>query len=198
MLVKEFDLIPSKFAFADIWRSDEINTNLSPNQLSNVFMEFGRQNYRLDEKRKIIILGHNFAMKANNAKIEVENKFTLEFHHHYHPVYTVYVIIALIIAFRSVGFDRAFGGLLLILLLPIGFVWMAQELVRGIKNVKPPNYGKEAGRIYFEIVGAVREKEKELAEGLEIKPEYIKKAKKIADQDALDVGMVDNFRNRFG
>jgi hypothetical protein len=40
---------------------------------------------------------------------------------------------------------------------------MGYELVRGIKNIKPIEYGKEAERVYSEILDAVREKEKEIA-----------------------------------
>ena len=39
---------------------------------------------------------------------------------------------------------------------------MSCELVRGIKNIKPIDYGKEAQRVYFEILNAIREKEKKL------------------------------------
>lgn len=31
-----------------------------------------------------------------------------------------------------------------------------------------------------------------------LRPEYTEKAKKIMEQDALDVGIVDNLRNRLG
>ena len=41
---------------------------------------------------------------------------------------------------------------------------MTYEALRGIKNIKPIEYGKEAERVYFEILAAVREKEKEIAQ----------------------------------
>lgn len=168
------DLLLSEFVFADRWVSDRIDTALSFQQFIDTIMEFGRNKYGLNEKRNRIILRNNFIMDIKNAKFAHKNIFMLEFRRYYHRIYAVYVTIAFLMSFvllpyfpllmegpRGMQFNWIL--LLMVLLLPIFLIWMICETVRGIKNIKPIDYGKEAERVYFEILAAVREKEKELS-----------------------------------
>nr|WP_321430623.1 hypothetical protein [uncultured Methanolobus sp.] len=165
----------SEFVFADVWLSDRIDTVLSYQQFMDTIMEFARNNYLLDEKRNRIVLKNNFILKTNASKFADKDIFSFEFRRYYHRIYAIYVpiafIMSVIVAFsipplmegpRGVGFTWIL--LLMLFLLPIFLVWMAYEIGRGIRNIKTIDYGKEAERVYSEILDAVREKEKEIAE----------------------------------
>ncbi|MEZ5335402.1 MAG: DUF3592 domain-containing protein [Methanolobus sp.] len=161
-----FLILPGEFVFADLWSSDRIDTNLSNQQFMDAIVELGRQKYALNEKRDKIMLRNNFTVKVNTVKLLDKNIITLEFHRYYHRFYAVYFTIALIFALVAtpyVPFARALSITFIISLSPIAFIWMAYEAVRGIRNIKPIDYGKEAEKVYYEILDAVREKEKEIA-----------------------------------
>ncbi|MDI3486312.1 MAG: hypothetical protein PWQ50_1532 [Methanolobus sp.] len=168
------DLLLSEFVFADVWLSDRIDTILSYQQFIDTIMEFARNNYLLDKKRNRIVLKNNFILKTNASKFADKDIFSLEFRRYYHRIYVVYVPIAFIMSFivafsipplmegpRGVGFSWIL--LLMLFLLPVFLVWMAYEIARGIRNIKTIDYGKEAERVYSEILDAVREKEKDIA-----------------------------------
>nr|WP_321497629.1 hypothetical protein [uncultured Methanolobus sp.] len=160
----------SEFVFADVWLSDRIDTVLSYQQFMDTIMEFARNNYFLDDKRNRIVLRNNFILKTNASVFADKDIFSLEFRRYYHRIYAVYVPIAFIMSL-IVGSSisplwegirgEAFTTILLLMLflLPVFLVWVAYEIARGIRNIKPINYGKEAERVYSEILDAVREKE---------------------------------------
>jgi hypothetical protein len=164
----------SEFVFADVWLSDRIDTVLSYQQFMDTIMEFARNNHLLDEKRNRIVLRNNFILKTNASKFADKDIFSLEFRRYYHRIYAVYVPIAFIMSL-IVGSSisplwegirgEAFTTILLLMLflLPVFLVWMTYEIARGIRNIKTIDYGKEAERVYSEILDAVREKEKDIA-----------------------------------
>ena len=158
--------LPSEFVFVNRWLSDRIDTILSPQQLIDIIVEFGRRNYSVDEQRNRILIRDNFSVKINISKFVDKDIFMLEFRRYYHRIYAVYVILSIIIAFMLLPYlppTRASVFIFYVFMLPIAFIWMGYELVRGIKNIKSIEYDKEAERVYFEILAAVREKEKEIA-----------------------------------
>lgn len=117
-------------------------------------------------KEKIQIR-NNLSLIINTSKFADKDIFSVKFRRYYHRIYAIYIVfmfILSIIAMPYVPFARALSIMLIIsVILPIGLISMAYELVRGIKNIKPIDYGKEAERVYYEILDAVREKEKEIA-----------------------------------
>ncbi|SDF96608.1 hypothetical protein SAMN04488589_1848 [Methanolobus vulcani] len=164
MKMIDHEFIPKEFVFADIWISDEIHTILSFDQLLNIIKEHF-SNYSYNKEKKRIMLRNNFAMKIITIKFATENKFSLEFVRYYHRFYAAYIAIALIasfiVEFSTPGVKPGFFALV-IFLIPIPLIWMVFETVRGIKGIKEFDYSKEAERLYFEILNAVKEKENRL------------------------------------
>ncbi|WP_129582741.1 hypothetical protein [Methanolobus psychrotolerans] len=162
MKMNDHVFISTEFVFADIWISDEIHTHLSLNQFIDTIQENLSEYNSYNEKKKKIMLRNNFAMKIITAKLDTENKFSLEFVRYYHRFYAAYIVIALIasfvIEFSTPGVKPGFFALV-IFLIPIPLIWMIFETVRGIKGIKEFDYSKEAERFYFEILNAVKEKE---------------------------------------
>jgi len=64
-----------------------------------------------------------------------------------------------------------------------------------VLNIVKAKYGLKDKSTAIEVV--VKLYEEELLEP-ELKPEYIEKAKKIETQDSLDIGTVDDLKNRLG
>jgi len=64
-----------------------------------------------------------------------------------------------------------------------------------VLNIVKAKYGLKDKSAAIELV--TKQYEEELLEP-ELKPEYIEKAKKIKGHDALDVGTVDELRDRLG
>ncbi|MBP1910666.1 MAG: hypothetical protein PWQ51_2596 [Methanolobus sp.] len=64
-----------------------------------------------------------------------------------------------------------------------------------VLNIVKAKYGLRDKSSAIELV--TKQYEEELLEP-ELRPEYIEKAKKIMAQDAVDVGTVDNLRERLG
>ncbi|WP_321430906.1 DUF2683 family protein [uncultured Methanolobus sp.] len=64
-----------------------------------------------------------------------------------------------------------------------------------VLNIVKAKYGLKDKSSAIELV--TKQYEEELLEP-ELRPEYIEKAKKIMTQDAVDVGTVDNLRERLG
>jgi hypothetical protein len=64
-----------------------------------------------------------------------------------------------------------------------------------VLNIVKAKYGLKDKSSAIELV--VKQYEEELLEP-ELRPEYLKRAKKILAQDAVDVGTVDNLRGRLG
>ncbi|AFV22932.1 hypothetical protein Mpsy_0723 [Methanolobus psychrophilus R15] len=62
-------------------------------------------------------------------------------------------------------------------------------------NIVKAKYGLKDKSAAIELVA--KQYEEELLQP-ELKPEYIEKAKKIATQEAVDVGTVDELKNRLG
>lgn len=158
-------ILPVEFVAVDIWTSYRINTNLSPDRFMDAVMEFGRQNYAVDENRSRILIRNNFVMETNYAKILDRNIFTFKFLKYHHRIYSVHYIVVLILFFTLVaphisGYWENKIVLYSFFFIPIGLIWITRDLVRSIKKIKPIDYGKEAEGVYSEILAAVREKEK--------------------------------------
>jgi hypothetical protein len=64
-----------------------------------------------------------------------------------------------------------------------------------VLNIVKAKYGLKDKSAAIELVA--KQYEEELLQP-ELKPEYIEKAKKIATQEAVDVGTVDDLKNRLG
>lgn len=167
----KIEFILREFIFAKIGISEDIYTNLAPQDIRDVFIKYGKEKYTYDEKCEKIILRDNFAVKIDpreiTKEIKTSNLITLKFFRYYHRFYAIYVAISFILSFffavvyQFPPGSRKFGINVILFMIPLALLILINETIKGVKGIKEVDYSMEAEKVYSEILNAIKEKEKE-------------------------------------
>jgi hypothetical protein len=146
---------PRDFIFITSGKSYDIYTELSRQEVTDAFIEYGQRMYRYDKKKKKIILSKNFTVKLDTTKLDDQKLVSLKFTRYdrflmiWFLPYVTSILFLFIIDASGMAFFIVFMAYLL--------GSMINTRISRIRG-KYVDYSEEAGRIFLEVSAAVKEK----------------------------------------